>query len=163
MTPYVVKPFCQHWSSHYLNQCGDIYDQTLSNKLQLREISIKTWTISFKKMYKYSEMLPGKWEPLSLCLNVLNSLYWNWQFWATWKFALLFIFNECGLCDFFINRKMIYLLMHLFTFLSDSTLSSPAVQELSAIYHHPCHFKSRELLLDCLHHPNKFTSQLLTL
>ena len=59
------------WSapSHYLNQCWDIVNWTLRNKLQWNF----NWNSYLFIQENAIEMSSGKWRPFCLGLNVLNS------------------------------------------------------------------------------------------
>ena len=56
--------------SHYLNQCWNIINWCIGNKLL---IGIQAF--SFKEMYL--KMFPEKWRPFCLCLNVLTQARWR--------------------------------------------------------------------------------------
>ena len=57
--------------SHYLNQCWNIVNWALGNKLQWH--FIKIYAFPFKKMHL--NMLSGKWQPFCLDLNVLSGIH----------------------------------------------------------------------------------------
>ena len=64
------------WPSHYLNQCWNIVNWTIANKLQWNFHQI--YTFSFKKMHL--KLPSGNWRPFCFGLNVLISLYVDSRF-----------------------------------------------------------------------------------
>ena len=65
------------WSvpSHYLNQCWNIVNWTLRNKLQWNS-KIEILKFSFKKMHL--KVLCAKWRPFGLSVQVLNFFVFHW-------------------------------------------------------------------------------------
>ena len=77
--------------SHYLNQCWNIVNWTIGNKFQWN--INRNDTFSFKKIHL--KMLPGKWRPFCLGLNVLTNTKISAQpmsWWSTWCTRTFFFY-----------------------------------------------------------------------